>query len=129
MASNRADAKSTRAQPAPREFDDEVLELVAERFQVLAEPMRLRILNHLRDGEMTVGALVEATGGRQANISRHLGALLAQGFVSRRKEGVFAYYRIQDPGIFELCALVCDSLQARLRARQDALGGGEPRAG
>jgi ArsR family transcriptional regulator len=101
-----------------------VLELVAERFQVLAEPMRLRLLNQLRDGEMTVGALVEATGGRQANVSRHLSALFAQGVVSRRKEGVFAYYRIQDPKIFDLCELVCDSLHARLSARQRALGGG-----
>lgn len=114
----------TRSGKLAREFDDQVLELVAERFQVLAEPMRLRILNQLRGGEMSVGALVDATGGRQANISRHLSALLAQGIVSRRKEGVFAYYRIEDPKIFDLCELVCDSLQARLTARQHALGGG-----
>lgn len=122
MTQKKRDATPRRERPAPREFDDQVLNLVAERFQVLAEPMRLRLLNHLRDGEATVGALVEATGGRQANVSRHLSALLAQGVVSRRKEGVFAYYRIQDPRIFELCELVCDSLQARLSARQEALG-------
>lgn len=122
MASKRPSGTERGADPSRREFDDRLLELVAERFRVLAEPMRLRILNHLREGEMTVGALVEATGGRQANISRHLSALLAQGFVSRRKEGVFAYYGIQDPGIFDLCELVCDSLQTRLEARQRALG-------
>lgn len=113
-----------RGSEGAREFDDGVLELVAERFQILAEPMRLRILNHLRDGEMTVGQLVEASGGRQANVSRHLSALLAQGLVSRRKEGVFAYYAIQDPRIFDLCELVCDSIQTRLSARQHTLGGG-----
>jgi len=109
--------------PAPRDFDDRLLELVAERFQMLAEPMRLRLLNQLREGEKSVGKLVEATDARQANVSRHLGALLSHGLVRRRKEGVFVYYRIADPTIFDLCELVCDSLQERLAARQEALSG------
>jgi ArsR family transcriptional regulator len=120
--------KQTRKPPkresAPdRDFDDRLLELVAERFQMLAEPMRLRLLNQLREGEKSVGELVEATGARQANVSRHLNALLTHGLVTRRKEGVFAYYRIADPAVFDLCELVCDSLEARLASRQEALSG------
>lgn len=108
----------------PREFTDETLEMVAGRFKVLAEPTRLRILNALRDGEKTVSEIVEETGSRQANVSKHLSLLDRHGMVSRRKEGLNVYYRIADPAVFELCELVCDSLEAELEARREALGGG-----
>lgn len=107
----------------PREFSDEMLDLVAARLKVLAEPMRLRLLNTLRDGEKSVTELVEATGAGQANVSKHLGLLYRNRMVSRRKEGLNVYYRIADPTIFELCDLVCDGLEAELEARRRALQG------
>lgn len=106
-----------------REFDDPTLELVAERFKTLAEPMRLRILNALREGDRTVSQLVEDTEGSQANVSKHLALLLSQGIVSRRKEGVFSYYGISDPSLFQLCELVCQSLESGARGRQAILAG------
>lgn len=106
----------------PREYSDEMIEMLAARFKALAEPMRLRLLNVLRHGEKTVGELVEATGAGQANVSKHLGLLYRQGMVARRKEGLNVYYRIADPGIFELCERVCDSLEAELEGRRRALG-------
>lgn len=105
----------------PRTFSDEALELLAARFKVLAEPMRLKLLNALRDGEKTVTELVEQTGAGQANVSKHLGLLYRHRLVARRKEGLKVYYRIADPSIFELCELVCDSLEAELEARREAL--------
>jgi len=90
------------------------LELVAGRFRMLAEPMRLRLLNELRDGEKTVTALVEATGAGQANVSKHLSLLADAGMVGRRKEGLSAYYFILDESLFQLCDLVCGSLQKEL---------------
>jgi ArsR family transcriptional regulator len=101
-----------------------MLELVAERFKVLAEPARLQILNALRDDEMTVTELVEATGLGQANVSKHLQLLLGAGFVARRKAGLFAYYRLADEAIFALCDIMCGRLEAETRARQAALAGG-----
>jgi len=97
-----------------------VLELVAARFRMLAEPMRLRLLNQLRDGEKTVTALVEATDAGQANVSKHLSLLADAGMVGRRKEGVNIYYFIADESLFELCDLVCGRLQKELaeKARQ-----------
>lgn len=105
-----------------REYTDETIEMLAARFKALAEPMRLRLLNVLRRGEKMVGELVEATGAGQANVSKHLGLLYRQGVVARRKEGLNVYYRIADEGIFELCELVCDSLEAQLDERRRALG-------
>lgn len=96
----------------------ELLSLVAERFKVLAEPARLQILNALRQGELTVTELVEATGLGQANVSKHLQLLLANGFVARRKAGLFAHYRLADQDIFQLCDIMCGRIEAETRARQ-----------
>ena len=90
------------------------LDLVAARFRMLAEPMRLRLLNELRDGEKTVTTLVEATGAGQANVSKHLSLLADAGMVGRRKEGLNVYYFIADESLFELCDLVCGRLQKEL---------------
>lgn len=96
----------------------ELLRLVAERFKALAEPARLEILNALRDGEMTVSELVDATGLGQANLSKHLQLLLAHGFVVRRKEGLFAYYELADRDVFKLCDLVCGRLASEAAVRR-----------
>jgi ArsR family transcriptional regulator len=100
---------------------EDALQLVARRFAVLAEPMRLRLLQELFAGERNVTALVEATGGTQANVSRHLQTLIAAHVVSRRKEGLQVFYRIADPTIFKLCELVCGSLEKQLTRQADAL--------
>lgn len=103
-----------------RPMPDEALALVARRFAVLAEPMRLRLLQALMNGERSVGALAEAAGGTQANVSRHLQTLAEAGLVSRRKEGLQVFYAVADPSIFELCALVCGSVGQHNEARAKA---------
>ena len=99
------------------------LQLVARRFQLLSKPVRLEILNllHVR-GEMTVQELVEATGQSQANLSKHLKVLREGGLVARRQEGVFAYYRINDPMLAALCVLVCSQVSDAAVTLQDATG-------
>jgi DNA-binding transcriptional ArsR family regulator len=87
------------------------LELVAGRFRVLSEPMRLRLLATLQEGEKNVTALVAATGSTQANVSKHLGILAAAGMVGRRKDGLSVFYFISDPKIFQLCELMCSKLE------------------
>jgi ArsR family transcriptional regulator len=99
----------------------EQLDLVAERFRVLAEPARLLLLQALMTGERSVGELVELTGLTQANVSKHLQLLLAQDLVARRKEGVFAYYHLADESVFQLCELVCSRLASSTRERQRRL--------
>ena len=97
------------------------IDLVAERFRTLGEPMRLRLLELLRAGECSVGDLVERTGGGQANVSKHLQILLAGGLVARRKEGTTVLYSLADPSVFRLCDIVCGSVEAQAEARHKAL--------
>ena len=99
----------------------ELLELVAERFKALAEPARLRILSALREGERTVSELMEATELGQANASKHLRLLHSLGFVSRRKEGLYVYYRLAGEDVFELCDLMCGRLAAEASRRREIL--------
>jgi DNA-binding transcriptional ArsR family regulator len=108
-----------------RELSEAALAMIAERFKVLAEPMRLKILHSLWDDERTVGEIIDAVGGLQANVSKHLGVLQQAGLVSRRKEGLRAFYRIADSTVFDLCEVVCASLHDRLVAQMDEI---QPRA-
>lgn len=99
---------------AGERLPDEVIEKVAERFKVLSEPMRLKLIRAMMGGEKNVSELAEEIGGMQANVSKHLGILLEAGMIGRRKEGLRTYYRITDQTVFELCDLVCGSIQERL---------------
>lgn len=106
---------------AKRPMTVEQLALVAERFKMLAEPVRLRLLQALMPGERSVGELTESTGLSQANVSKHLQLLLAHDLVARRKQGLFAYYHIADQSVFQLCELVCSRLESSTRERQRRL--------
>ena len=98
---------------------------VAERFRALGEPARLRILDALRDGEKTVGELVDSTGLNQANLSKHLQLLHALNFVQRRKQGLFVYYGLSDEDVFQLCDIMC----GRIIQDQKSVVSGSRRAG
>lgn len=103
----------------------ELAEMIARRFAVLGEPTRLRLLNlmHAR-GEASVTELVEASGGAQANVSKHLGVLLGERMVVRRREGSRALYRIADPALMTLCDQVCDGMRDQLRELTSVVAAG-----
>ena len=98
----------------------EAIELVSRRFAVLSEPMRLRLIHALFQGEKNVNALVAEIGGTQANISRHLQTLTQANVLARRKDGLQVFYSIADPSIFKLCELVCGSLEKQLTKQAGA---------
>lgn len=100
----------------------EALKLVAARFKVLAEPVRLRILHALQEGEMSVSEITELVESTQPNISKHLKMLQDAGLVARRQEGNTVYCSIADETVFELCEVVCSSLRQRLKAHAGAFG-------
>ncbi|HEX6584447.1 MAG TPA: metalloregulator ArsR/SmtB family transcription factor [Thermoleophilaceae bacterium] len=91
-----------------------LVELIAQRFRVIGEPMRIRLLDHLRTGPASVGALSETLGATQQNVSKHLGVLLQAGIVAREKRGNHALYSIVDESVFELCEQVCGGLRRRI---------------
>lgn len=101
----------------------EALALVARRFKTLSDPVRLALLQALFEKERTVGELCAATSCGQANASKHLGILAAEGLVARRKDGLNAWYRISDPSVMELCRVVCGSLARRFERGRDAFPG------
>jgi ArsR family transcriptional regulator len=104
-------------QPGESKLSPEALQLVASRFRVLGEPMRLRLLQFLMDGEKNVTDLVRLAKTTQANVSRHLALLLQHHMVEKRREGNNIYYRLTDPSIFQLCRIVCGNLQKTYRKR------------
>lgn len=102
-------------------LDPQLLTIIAARFKLLAEPARLLILDALRDGEMTVTKLVEETGLGQANLSKHLQLLHANGFVKRRKDSQFTHYVVAGRDVFRLCDIMCGRLDAEGAARRKLL--------
>ena len=99
----------------PHPIPQPLAELIAERFRILGEPMRIRLLDTLREGPATVQELQKATGASQQNVSKHLGLLLRSGLVSRTKEGTYSRYEISDESVFELCEHVCGGLRRQLQ--------------
>jgi len=109
----------------PHPLPEDLVELIARRFRVIGEPMRIRLLDRLRDeAEAAVNDLAEAVGASQQNVSKHLTVLAEAGVLARRKEGTRVYYRIADERVFALCEQVCGSLQEQLRVLDGLIGGG-----
>lgn len=105
----------------PHPLPDELADLIARRFKLLGEPMRIKLLDRLRGGEASVQELAAAVGTSQQNVSKHLGALAEAGIVGRRKQGNFVYYRVVDDDIWQLCHDVCGQVERRLGELQDLL--------
>ncbi len=105
----------------PHHLSDTALELIAARFRALSEPMRLRLLNLLMQGEHTVGQLVEASGSGQANVSKHLALLRDADMVGMRKKGMSTVCYIADPIVNELCEMMCSRLREEMEKRAGAL--------
>lgn len=101
----------------------ELLGLVADRFKALSDRARLSLLQELRGGSCTVNELVEATGLGQANVSRHLAILFANGLVSRERDGVFVRYELADADVLKLCDLICGRLESELVERRKLISG------
>jgi DNA-binding transcriptional ArsR family regulator len=107
----------------PHPLTDAAAELIAARFHLLAEPMRIKLLDRLRTGEATVQELSVLLETTSQNVSKHLGLLAREGVVGRRKRGNFSYYEVIDPGIYDLCELVCGSVERRVGLLQQVLSG------
>lgn len=100
----------------------EAVSLVAARFKVLSEPLRLQILQYLENGESSVTNVTKAVNSTQPNVSKHLKILQDEGFVAKRQEGNTVFYKIADESIFELCDVVCASLKERFSERSAVFG-------
>ena len=100
--------------PIPHPLPAALVELIAQRFRVIGEPMRVRILDALRDGPLTINELTGALGASQQNVSKHIGVLAQAGIVGREKDGTRVRCFIADESVFALCELVCGGLRQQV---------------
>ena len=107
----------------PHPLPPRLVEIVAGRFRALGEPMRIRILDLLRDGELTVGEIAEMLDTTQQNVSKHIGTLQRAGIVGRRRDGVRTPYAITDTTVLDLCGIVCGGIRREADGITAALDG------
>jgi ArsR family transcriptional regulator len=93
----------------------------AEFFRVIGHPVRVRILELLRDGERSVGELQAELRLDSSGTSQHLGVLRRQGVLESRKEGTSVYYRVRDPRTFQLLEVARQIITSSLEATQALL--------
>jgi DNA-binding transcriptional ArsR family regulator len=104
---------------ATKNLSIEAFQHIANRFKILSEPIRLRILHTLQDGEKSVSQLTNAVETSQPNVSKHLKLLQDEGVVKRQQQGNTVYYSIADDSIFLLCETVCGSLESKFKAKAE----------
>jgi DNA-binding transcriptional ArsR family regulator len=100
-----------------------IFALKAEFFRALGHPVRIRLLQLLRDGERTVGALQAALALDSSGVSQQLAALRKQGLVESRRDGTNVYYRVKDRRTLELLELAKRIIAANLEEGQALLDG------
>jgi len=104
-----------------------LFELQSDVCKTLASPKRLEIINALKEGEKTVGELVEILGVPKANVSQHLAVMRLKGILKSRREGVNIYYQIANPKVVQACALMREVLTEQMKERSkliDIVSGG-----
>ena len=74
----------------------------SEFFKALAHPMRIQILEILREGERNVTELQEALVAEGSSVSQQLAVLRSKNIVDTRKVGTSVYYTVRDPALFRL---------------------------
>jgi rhodanese-related sulfurtransferase/DNA-binding transcriptional ArsR family regulator len=97
-----------------REFKERLYGELARIGKALSSPQRLEVLELLAQGERTGESLAEETGLSVANVSQHLQVLRAACLVERRKQGVFVWYRLAEPIVFELSRTIRTVAERRL---------------
>ncbi len=93
----------------------------ADVFQVLAHPTRIHIIECLRNGEMTVSAILEQVVVEPANASQHLALLRAKGLVVNRKEGNQVFYSLRNPLLTEVLDTMKRYFKAHLKDAMSVL--------
>jgi rhodanese-related sulfurtransferase/DNA-binding transcriptional ArsR family regulator len=99
---------------AHRDFKDRLYAQFARVGKAVGSPHRIEMLELLAQGERTVDSLATEIGLSLANASQHLQALRQAALVDSRKEGLFVFYRLADPAVFELCSAIRSVAERRL---------------
>lgn len=98
---------------------EEIYKIHADLCQMLSNPIRLKILEELKEGEKTVSELVSKVNVRQANLSQHLAELRKRNLVKDRREGANIYYKVAYPEVVEACNLMREVVFKQLSEKQE----------
>jgi DNA-binding transcriptional ArsR family regulator len=107
--------------PTSRSAQPPIYALKAEFFRTLGHPVRVRVLQLLREGEMSVGALQAALDLDSSGTSQQLAALRKQGLVASRRDGTSVFYRLKDARTLELLQLAKEIISANLEENRSLL--------
>jgi ArsR family transcriptional regulator len=90
--------------PGRQQRDDaeRLRQFKAEFFKALAHPLRVRILELLHSGPLSVNQIQEATGAPGSSVSQQLAVLRARNIVATERHGTTIIYSVSDPELFEL---------------------------
>ncbi len=99
----------------------ELYKIHAEICKVFSNPIRLEILNLLRDKEMSVTELMNKSRLSQVNISQHLSIMKSRGVVNSKREGRNNYYKLSNPKIIKAFDIIRDVLSERLETDRKIL--------
>jgi len=95
--------------------------LHSEMCKVFSNPIRLEILNLLRDKKMSVTDIIKMSRLSQANISQHLSIMKSKGIVSSERKGKNIYYRLSNPKIIKAFEIIKEVLTERLEKSRKIL--------
>lgn len=83
-------------------IEDQHLERVAETLRVVSHPARLRIIELLEEGELSVTQIQETLGITQSQTSQHLNNMRIRGVLKSRKDGTTVYYSIDNEDVVKV---------------------------
>jgi ArsR family transcriptional regulator len=94
--------------------EKELYKVKADILKAISHPIRLAIIDFLKNGEKSVTDIVKWIGGTQSNISKHLSVLKKAGIVDDRKEGVSRFYYLRIPCVINFSSCVSETLRKKV---------------
>jgi len=98
-----------------------VYEKQAEIVKALAHPVRIAVIDYLKDGEQCVCDIAESIGSERSNVSRHLSVMVNAGLLQCRKDGLKMIYRLKTPCVVEFLQCITKCLKEQVKENQSLL--------
>ena len=102
-------------------MNDMAFKIKSDFLKGLAHPIRLQIIEYLKNGEASVGKLEQELGVKQSNLSRHLATLRGLGVLEARQEKTSVYYAVHDHEIFKVLRPIAELLKKKLKRSEKIL--------
>ena len=99
----------------------QLYEKQAEIAKAMAHPVRVGVLEFVKDGEQCVCDIAEAVGTERSNLSKHLSMMVAAGVLISRKEGLKVFYRIKTPCVIRFLDCLKDCLKEQITEQQQLM--------